>query len=335
MLYENYSLLHNNTFGIDVTTRYFFEYETKEELQSFLQSEIAKKNKLLPIGGGSNLLFLSDFEGVILHSQLKEIEIENEDEDFIFVKVGSGVVWDSFVQHCVDNGWGGVENLSLIPGEVGASPVQNIGAYGVEAKDLIYSVEVVSIKDSSVVEFANSDCRFGYRDSVFKHELKDKFIVVSVTFQLRKNPIYNLDYQYLKSEVEKRGDCSLKTIRETIIEIRNSKLPLPEVLGSAGSFFMNPVVEKDFALELQKKYPLMPFYSLSETSVKLSSAWLIDQCGWKGKRIENVGVYEKQPLVLVNFGGASGKVVVSLAEEIQQSVFEKFKVKIKPEVIFV
>ncbi len=335
MLYENYSLLHNNTFGIDVTARYFFEYETKEELQFFLQSEIAKKNKLLPIGGGSNLLFLSDFEGVILHSQLKEIEIENEDEDFIFVKVGSGVVWDSFVQHCVDNGWGGVENLSLIPGEVGASPVQNIGAYGVEAKDLIYSVEVVSIKDSSVVEFANSDCRFGYRDSVFKHEFKDKFIVVSVTFQLRKNPIYNLDYQYLKSEVGKRGDCSLKTIRETIIEIRNSKLPLPEVLGSAGSFFMNPVVEKDFALELQKKYPLMPFYSLSETSVKLSSAWLIDQCGWKGKRIENVGVYEKQPLVLVNFGGASGKEVVSLAEEIQQSVFEKFKVKIKPEVIFV
>ncbi len=335
MLHENYSLLYNNTFGIDAVARYFFDYETKEELQAFLQSEIAKKNKLLPIGGGSNLLFLSDFEGVILHSQLKDIEIEKEDEEFVFVKAGSGVVWDSFVQHCVDNGLGGVENLSLIPGEVGASPVQNIGAYGVEAKDLIAKVEAVRIEDSLVFEFSNSECSFGYRDSVFKHELKDKFVIVSVTFRLRRNPIYNLEYQFLRDEVNKKGTCSLKTIRETIIEIRNNKLPLPEVLGSAGSFFMNPVVKKDFALELQRKYPSMPFYLLSETSVKLSAAWLIDQCGWKGKRIEKVGVYEKQPLVLVNFGGASGKEVVSLAEEIQQSVFEKFKVKIKPEVIFV
>lgn len=335
MLRENYSLLRNNTFGIDVSARYFFEYETKEKLQNFLQSEVAKKNKLLPIGGGSNLLFLSDFEGVILHSQLKTIQIETENEDFVFVRVGSGVVWDDFVLHCVEKGWGGAENLSLIPGEVGASPVQNIGAYGVEAKDLIHSVEVVKIEDSSVCVLSNSDCRFGYRDSVFKHELKDKFVVVSVTFRLRKNPVFNLNYQFLKDEVEKTGECSLKVVRDTIIEIRNKKLPLPEVLGSAGSFFMNPVVEKKVAIELQKTYPTMPFYSLSEKNVKLSSAWFIDQCGWKGKRIGNVGVYEKQPLVLVNFGGSSGEDVACLAEKIQQSVFEKFKVKIKPEVIFV
>lgn len=335
MLQENYSLLHNNTFGIDVSARYFFEYESREELQDFLQGEIAKNNKLLPIGGGSNLLFLSNFEGVVLHSQLKNIELEREDDEFVFVRVGSGVVWDFFVQRCVDNGWGGAENLSLIPGEVGASPIQNIGAYGVEAKDLIFSVEAVKIEDSSVCSFSNSDCRFGYRDSIFKHELKDKFIVVSVLYRLRKKPVFSLDYQFLKDEVAKKGECSLENVRNTIIEIRNKKLPLPEVLGSAGSFFMNPVVETSFAVELKKQYPTIPFYPLSDQSVKLSSAWLIDQCGWKGSRIENVGVYENQPLVLVNFGGASGEEVACLAKRIQQSVFEKFKVKIKPEVIFV
>ncbi len=334
MLVENYSLLHRNTFGIDVNTRYFFEYNTVEELQQFLQSRVALENELLHIGGGSNLLFLSDFKGVILHSKIKGITCVKEDDEFAYLRVGAGEVWDDFVQYAVEKGLGGVENLSFIPGEVGAAPVQNIGAYGVEAKDVICKVETIEIKTSKQKTFSVAECEFGYRNSIFKKSLKGQFIVTYVTFCLRKSPIFNTEYSSLREKIASLGNVSLSVVREIVIEIRREKLPDPKEIGSAGSFFMNPVVEKTLASKLKEKYPTMPMHKVNE-GVKLSAGWLIEQTGWKGYTEGCVGVYEKQALVLINKGGGTGADVAKLSEKIQQSVYEKFNVKIKSEVIFV
>ena len=328
-------MLPYNTFGIDVKADFFIEYESASDLQDVLKSEIVRNNRTLHIGGGSNLLFMHDFKGVILHSAIHSIQKIREDTDSVYLEVGSSVNWDDFVGCCVENGWGGVENLSLIPGEVGASAVQNIGAYGVEVKEVIVEVNTVEIETACFKAFMNEDCRYGYRDSIFKNELKGKYIITSVLFRLNKNPEFRLKYQHLEDEVIKSGALNLSNIRKTIIHIRESKLPDPKITGNAGSFFMNPVIPKEQFLALQVLYPQIPHYFDSETSEKIPAAWLIDQCGWKGKHIGNAGVHEKQALVLVNLGGATGAEIVFLAEQIQHSVKQKFGIELKPEVNYI
>jgi len=332
---QNFSMLNYNTFGIDARATWFIEYDSKEELKHALGLEFVKSSRCLHIGGGSNLLFLKDFDGVILHSNIQGIAKVEEDEQSVTVEVGAGVVWDDFVDVAVQNGWGGVENLSLIPGETGASAVQNIGAYGVEVKDVIVQVKTVETETGIENIFSNEECRYGYRDSIFKNELRNKIIVTSVVFRLDKQPVYKLDYQHLEDEVKRHGAISLHNIRSTIIAVRQSKLPDPKENGNAGSFFMNPVVPKLHFEKLKVTYPEMPHYYISDTEEKIPAAWLIDRCGWKGRQIGNAGVHDKQALVLVNKGGATGEEIVNLASEIQKSVKEKFGVELKPEVNYI
>ena len=332
---ENISLLSYNTFGIDAKADYFIEYNSVEELQTALKSEIVKSNRLLHIGGGSNLLFMKDFKGVILHSAINFIKKVSEDTDTVMLEAGAVVNWDDFVAYAVENGWGGVENLSLIPGEVGASAVQNIGAYGVEVQDVITEVNAVEIKTGESKTFSVEDCQYGYRESIFKKELKGKYIITSVLFKLQKQPEYKLNYQHLEAEVLKNGDINLQNIRQTIIAVRESKLPDPKIFGNAGSFFMNPVISKAHFNELLAQYPQMPHYFVSETEEKVPAGWLIDQCGWKGKQIGNAGVHDKQALVLVNKGGATGAEIVYLAEQIQASVKTKFGIELRAEVNYI
>ncbi len=331
----NASLLPFNTFGVDVKADYLIEYDSVAELQDILKSEPVISNRILHIGSGSNLLFLNDFKGVILHSNIKTITIADKTKDSVFLEVGSGVVWDDFVSYCVENGLGGIENLALIPGEVGASAVQNIGAYGVEVQDVIQSVKTVQTATGIEREFSNTECGYGYRESIFKNSLKGKYILTSVIYELLRNPKYKLKYQHLEDEVLKTGKVNLKNIRSTIINIRESKLPDPKIAGNAGSFFMNPVVSKEKYLALQSEFPQMPHYYISETEEKIPAGWLIDQCGWKGKSIGNAGVHDKQALVLVNRGGATGTEIVYLAEQIQHSIKERFGIKLQPEVNYI
>jgi UDP-N-acetylmuramate dehydrogenase len=332
---QNASLLSYNTFGIDVKADFLVEYDSVEELKELLQSELIKSHPLLAIGGGSNLLFLSDFKGVVLHSAIQMKKIISETDDSICLEVGAGVVWDDFVAYCVENGWGGVENLSLIPGEIGASAVQNIGAYGVEVQDVIVAVNAIEIETAIARRFANAECEYGYRESIFKKELKSNYLITSVVFKLEKHPVFKLNYQHLEEEVLKNGSVDLKNIRQTIIAIRESKLPDPKIFGNAGSFFMNPVISKKYFEELQARFPQIPHYFVSETEEKVPAGWLIDQCGWKGKQIGNAGVHDKQALVLINKGGANGAEVVFLAEQIQASVKEKFDITLQPEVNYI
>ena len=332
---QHISLLPYNTFGIDAKADYFVEYDSIADLQAVLQMDIVKQNRILHIGSGSNLLFLKDFEGVVLHSAIKDITGTREDVDSAYLEVGSGVVWDDLVAYCVLNGLGGIENLSLIPGEVGASAVQNIGAYGVEVQDIILEVNAVEIETATVRTFSNEECHYGYRSSIFKNELKGKYIITSVLFRLDKKPKFKLNYQHLEEEVLKCGEVNLQTIRQTIIAVRESKLPDPKVLGNAGSFFMNPIIAKTLFVSLQEKYPNIPHYVVSETEEKVPAGWLIDQCGWKGKQIGRAGVHNKQALVLVNLGGATGAEIVHLAEQIQSSVKETFGIELRPEVNYI
>jgi len=334
-IYQHTSLLPYNTFGIDVTTDYFIEYESASDLQEVLRSETVKKNKTLHIGGGSNLLFLNDYKGVILHSAIQSITKVGEDTESVILEVGSSVIWDDFVGYCVENNWGGVENLSLIPGETGASAVQNIGAYGVEVREVIVEIKAINVETTNFKTFTREECRYGYRDSIFKNELKGKYIITSVVFKLEKKPVFRLNYQHLEDEVLKNGEIDLQNIRKTIIQIRERKLPDPKIMGNAGSFFMNPVISKQQFKSLQASYPLIPHYFDSETKEKIPAAWLIDQCGWKGKKIGNAGVHDKQALVLVNLGGATGAEIVFLAEQIQQSVKSKFGIELKTEVNYI
>jgi len=332
---ENISLLSYNTFAIDAKADYFIEYNSVEELQTALKSEIVKSNRLLHIGGGSNLLFMKDFKGVILHSAINFIKKVSEDADTVMLEAGAVVNWDDFVSYTVQNGWGGVENLSLIPGEVGASAVQNIGAYGVEVQDVIVEVNAVEIETGEPKTFSVEDCQYGYRESIFKKELKGKYIITSVVFKLQKQPEFKLNYQHLEAEVLKNGDINLQNIRQTIIDVRESKLPDPKIFGNAGSFFMNPVISKAHFNGLLAQYPQMPHYFVSETEEKVPAGWLIDQCGWKGKQIGNAGVHDKQALVLVNKGGATGAEIVYLAEQIQASVKSKFGIELRAEVNYI
>lgn len=332
---ENASLIPYNTFGIEAKADFLIQYDSVADLQHVLQMEIVQANPILHVGSGSNLLFLSDYKGIILHSEICFVDKVGETDDTISLEAGAGIVWDDFVAYCVSQNLGGVENLSLIPGEVGASAVQNIGAYGVEACDLISEVKTVEISTGNVRIFTQEECRYGYRYSVFKDALKGQYIVTSVVFNLQKIPAFKLDYQHLEAEVLKSGPITLASIRDTIISVRESKLPDPKIAGNAGSFFMNPVVSKKSFYELQSRYPDMPHYFVSDSEEKIPAGWLIDQCGWKGKQIGNAGVHDKQALVLVNKGGASGAEIVHLANEIQESVFKKFGIAIHPEVNYI
>ena len=333
---HNYPLLAHNTFGMDVEASVFVEYESVTELKEILLHQLCPEGKWLHIGGGSNLLFTGDFDGMILHSAIKGFEVVSENEEEVLVRAGAGEVWDDFVAYTVEKGWYGAENLSLIPGEVGASAVQNIGAYGVEAKDLIVKVDTLEVETGKERVFGNEECGYAYRESVFKHALKGKYIVTHVTYCLSKHPSYRLDYGNVRAELEKRGcELTLENVRQTIIDIRESKLPDPKVQGNAGSFFMNPIVPRPLFEELQGKYPSMPFYEVDAERVKIPAAWMIDQCGWKGKQLGRAGVHNKQALVLVNCGGATGQEIIALSEEIQRSVFDKFGVRISPEVNFI
>lgn len=330
---ENYSLKSYNTFNIDVRCKYFVESDREEEWLDFVSSYELEPEEILILGEGSNFLFTEDFDGSVLYPTMKGMEMVSEEHDKVVVRIGAGEVWDDFVAWAVERGYGGVENLSLIPGHVGASPVQNIGAYGVEAKDVIVKVEAIDIAKAVKVCFDAIDCRFAYRDSIFKNEWKNKFLVTYVWFELKKQPDFHLDYGSVRTELERLGgEISLQAIRKAIINIREAKLPDVKILPNAGSFFKNPVVMKEIAGQLCEKYPDMPVYPVDEKSVKLAAGWLIEQCGWKGKNIGQAGVHEKQALVLVNRGEASGLEVAHLANEIKKSVFLHFGVFIEPEV---
>lgn len=332
---QNYSLLKHNTFGIDVNAKYFVEFASTDELKTILKEDIIKNNQLLVIGQGSNLLFINDFDGVILHSNIQGIETLEETDEEVILEVGSGVVVDDLIAYCVENNWAGIENLSLIPGEVGAAAIQNIGAYGVEIKDVIQQVKTINIEDGSEKVFELPDCGYAYRKSVFKDQAKGKFIVCALVIKLSKLPNYTLTYQHLEKAISEKGEINLENIRQTIIEVRESKLPNPQQIGNAGSFFMNPVVTRAKFDELQKSYPTMPHYFVNENEEKVPAAWLIEQCGWKGKTVGNAGVYEKQALVLVNRGGATGQEIADLSAQIQQSVMDKFGIQLNPEVNFI
>ncbi len=329
---ENFTLKKYNTLGIDVKTRYFAEYFSVTELIDFFNLHPKQDLPLIILGGGSNVLFTKDFEGYVLHPDIKGIEIIDDSDDFVKIRVGAGVDWDELVDYCVDRNWGGIENLSLIPGNVGTCPIQNIGAYGVEVKDVITEVETLEIDRLKIHLFKNEDCRFGYRDSIFKRKLKGKHIINYVTFQLNKQPAFKLDYGNLKEELGKYNEINIKNIRQAVINIRESKLPKPEDIGNAGSFFKNPVVQNYKADELKKYYPEMPTYIQGSELIKIPAGWLIEKAGWKGKSIGRAGVHNKQALVLVNHGGATGREILYLAQEIQKSVKEKFGIDLEMEV---
>ena len=335
-VFKDYPLLLHNTFGMDVKAALFIEYGSVEELKEVLRMPEVKEGRWLHIGGGSNLLFTGDYPGAVLHSAIKGHEIVKENGEEVIVRVGAGEVWDDFVAYTVAQGWYGAENLSLIPGEVGASAVQNIGAYGVEAKDLITEVEAVDVNTGEERVFKNEECGYAYRESVFKLSLKRRYVLTQVSFRLKKTPSYQLDYGNVRAELEKRGcGLTLENVRQTIIDIRNAKLPDPKIQGNAGSFFMNPMVSRSQFEALLAQYPQMPHYEVDAHRVKIPAAWMIDQCGWKGKQLGRAGVHDKQALVLVNLGGATGKEIIRLSEEIQKSVSEKFGVCISPEVNYV
>lgn len=283
------------------------------------------------IGGGSNLLFTKDYDGLILHSRIGGIEVTAEDSQTVSLRVGAGVVWDDFVACCVEHGWYGAENLSLIPGEVGASAVQNIGAYGVEVKDLITAVETVNVQGYGRV-YSVEECEYAYRSSIFKRPENKSVFVTYVRFRLSKEERYTLDYGTIRQELARYPAPTLPIVRKVIIEIRESKLPDPKVMGNAGSFFMNPIVAKEKLEALQRDYPRIPYYELPDGRVKIPAGWMIDQCGWKGKSLGPAAVHDKQALVLVNRGGAKGSDIVALSDAVRASVRDKFGIDIHPEV---
>ena len=334
--YTDFALLAYNTFGMDVRAAAFVEYAIVEELCQLLSSDLFAqyRNHFIHIGAGSNLLFMGDYDGLVLHSAMKDLSIVGETSEEVLVRVGSGYVWDDFVGYCVAHGWAGVENLSAIPGEVGASAVQNIGAYGVEVCDVIERVEAVGL-DGQARVFGKSECEYGYRDSVFKRELRGQYIVTHVVYRLQKSPTYKLDYGDLRARVEAIGPPSLAAVRTAVTAIRNSKLPDPKVLGNAGSFFTNPVIPRVQYETLQAEYPDMPSYKIDDEHIKIPAGWLIERTGWKGRSLGNAAVHDRQALVLVNKGGATGREVSELAQHVCDDIFAKYGIRITPEVNYI
>ncbi|OKL41333.1 UDP-N-acetylmuramate dehydrogenase [Pontibacter flavimaris] len=333
-LQTDFPLKPYNTFGIDVKARLFARFDTVEELQELLRLPELRQEPKLILGGGSNLLFTKDFEGVVLLNGIKGIRKIGEDEAHVYLKAGGGEVWHAFVLHTLNMNLGGVENLSLIPGTVGAAPLQNIGAYGVELKDVFQELEAVHMETGEVRVFDNEACRFGYRESVFKNELKGQYIVTHVVFKLHKQHTLNTSYGAIKTTLEEMQvqEPNIHHVSAAVCHIRQSKLPDPKQIGNAGSFFKNPEIPLSQYEELQKLYPAIPSYPVSETTVKVPAGWLIEQCGWKGKVIGNYGVHRNQALVLVNYGGAKGEDIRKLAFEVIASVKERFGIQLSPEV---
>jgi len=330
---HNISLKPYNTFGIDLPAKTFAPFATVEELAELLSAKNEQEN-LMVLGGGSNILLTQPFDGWVLQNSIPGIAIIKEDENYVWIRAGAGENWHGLVLHCIARNWGGVENLSLIPGCVGASPMQNIGAYGVEIKDVFESLEAWSLSDRNLVTFSISDCAFGYRESVFKRKLKNQFIITSVVFKLRKKPVFQTSYGAIQQELETMGisELSIKAISDAVIRIRQSKLPDPAVTGNAGSFFKNPEIELPHYLELKHSYPDLPGYPTKTDTTKVPAGWLIEKAGWKGYREGDAGVHSKQALVLVNYGKANGNEIYALSEKIVQSVKEKFGIVLEREV---
>ena len=329
---ENISLKPFNTFGIDVKARYLAPFSAIEEL-SVLTSHDSRLSTLV-LGGGSNILLTKNFNGLVLKNEIKGITELHEDAEHVYVKAGAGENWHAFVLYCLSRNWAGVENLSLIPGNVGAAPMQNIGAYGVELAEVFWNLEAYHIKDRKTVTFTLNDCAFGYRESVFKNKYKEQFIILNVTFRLRRKPIFHTSYGAIQQELERMGvkEMSIQAISQAVINIRSSKLPDPKEVGNAGSFFKNPEVTKANHDSLKEKFPELVAYSLVNGNYKLAAGWLIEQCGWKGFREGDAGVHPKQALVLVNYGDANGQLIYNLSERIRQSVDQKFGVQLDREV---
>jgi UDP-N-acetylmuramate dehydrogenase len=332
---ENVDLRPFNTFGLSARARYFAVITSVDQAKELFQSDIFKKREHFILGGGSNVLLTQDFDGLVIKNELKGIVTMSEDDQNILLKVASGENWHQFVMFCVDRNYGGVENLSLIPGTVGAAPMQNIGAYGVEIKEVIHNVEAIELKTRKVRTFSKEDCLFGYRESVFKQELKNQYFISSITLSVtKKDHRFNTSYGAItdvlkQNQVEK---LTVKAISDTIIFIRKSKLPDPNLIGNAGSFFKNPSVDFHFFDALKNKFPTIPSFPGEKNLIKIPAAWLIENCGWKGKTLENIGVHKHQALVLVNYGGGDGKKIWQLAQDIQQSVREKFQIDLHAEV---
>ena len=330
---ENISLKHYNTFGIDVTAKHFVSASNIDDLKQILSLK-EHPNKLI-LGGGSNMLLTKDFNGLVVHINLKGIEIISENDNTVIVKANAGENWHEFVLWCINNGFGGIENLSLIPGNVGTAPIQNIGAYGVELKDVFESCEALSLETKSLRSFSKSECNFGYRNSIFKQEAKGQFIITNVNFKLSKQN-YNLSINYgaITSQLElmKVNNPTIQDISKAVISIRESKLPNPKEIGNSGSFFKNPVISKTLFNTLLENFKDIPSYPISEDKVKVPAGWLIEKAGFKGKRFDDYGVHKNQALVLVNFGGAKGSDILKLSKLIQKTVERIFGIFIEAEV---
>lgn len=333
MTIRRQSLKSLNTFSVEAFSDSFINLKSEDELLELIRSDILSGKNVMILGGGSNILFTKDFNGTIIHPVMNSITARDIDDNNVLVSCDAGVEWDKFVEYCVKNNYGGVENLSNIPGNIGAAPIQNIGAYGVEVKDCIESVRAINLEDGTIRVFDNKECEFSYRWSIFKGEQRGRYLISSVVFKLSRNSKnFKLSYGSVMERVMEKGRPSLMTIRDTIIEIRKDKLPDPATLGNAGSFFKNPLVTASHFSSLLERYPDIPSYPTETEKIKIPAAWLIEKCGWKGFRQGDAGVHNKQALVLVNFGGASGRDIFKLSEKIIESVSKKFNIQLEREV---
>lgn len=330
---RNISLRPYNTFGLDAVSEFFTEIHKPDELAA-ISTLKEWPNERHVIGGGSNILLTGDVSGLTILNRLAGIKITRENEEYIWIEAASGEIWHNLILYAIERGWGGIENLALIPGTVGAAPIQNIGAYGAEVKDVIETVNCWNWEQQQIESYTNEECNFGYRDSIFKHHLKDRVFITSVLFRLRKNPIYNISYGAIEQELEQMNvfSLSVKVIAEAVIRIRTSKLPNPAVTGNAGSFFKNPVISTTHYLSLKEQYPDIPSYKVNEQQVKVPAGWLIEKCGWKGYKSGDAGVHSKQALVLVNYNKATGKEIWQLSEKILQSINDRFNILLEREV---
>jgi UDP-N-acetylmuramate dehydrogenase len=332
---ENVDLFPFNTFHLHSIAKYFTTIRSVSEAQHLFQSEVFKKNQVLILGGGSNMLLTRDFDGLVVKNELKGIEIIEENDSKVMMKVQSGESWHGLVMYCVDRDLGGIENLSLIPGTVGAAPMQNIGAYGIEMEKVIHNVEAIELKSGNIRVFSKEECLFGYRESVFKQELKNQYFISSITLTLtKKDHQFNVSYGAIQEVLKEKNveKLTVRAVSDAIIFIRKSKLPDPDFIGNAGSFFKNPSVDFHLFSALKKNFPTIPSFPGENNLIKIPAAWLIENCGWKGKTLENIGVHKHQALVLVNYGGGDGKKIWQLAQDIQQSVREKFQIDLHAEV---
>jgi UDP-N-acetylmuramate dehydrogenase len=332
---KNFSLKKYNSFGIDAIARYFTSFNSVDELTEISESEKFNfQNSSFILGGGSNILLTKNFDGLVLKNEISGVEKIREDDNYVYIKAGAGENWHELVLHCIANDWAGMENLSLIPGNVGASPMQNIGAYGVELKDVFYELEAFHIQEKKIVKFNLKECEFGYRESIFKKKLKGQFIITNVTYKLSKEPVFNTSYGAIEQELSRMEvqTVGISAISDAVIHIRKAKLPDPLQIGNAGSFFKNPSVLNDKFHSLKNEFPDIVGYQIDEQNIKLAAGWLIEQCGWKGYRAGDAGCHAKQALVLVNYGRATGSEIFELSEKIIESVERKFGVRLEREV---